>query len=226
MPELNTSSIPDLVFAFLFFIMMVTTIREVTPKVSFSNLPTATELTKLEEKSLVTFIYVGKPNKEYREMYGSNSAIQLNDQVTQNPTAVYSYLKQSQSKIKDERRNLMQVSLKADKDTKMNIISQIKEELRRADALNLSVTTKSRFSLRYYSLRREPSSAPPCVSGALFLFIPRAPIHSFPRVEEASSRGIFHGEGARFWSASYLRLRLAGSFSLQGHFHRLGSCGP
>jgi len=124
--------------------MMVTTIREVTPKVSFSNLPTATELTKLEEKSLVTFIYVGKPNKEYREMYGSNSAIQLNDQVTQNPTAVYSYLKQSQSKIKDERRNLMQVSLKADKDTKMNIISQIKEELRRADALNLSYSARKR----------------------------------------------------------------------------------
>lgn len=144
MPELNTSSLPDLVFAFLFFIMMVTTIREVTPKVSFSNLPTATELTKLEEKSLVTFIYVGKPNKEYRDMYGSNSAIQLNDQVTQNPTAVYSYLKQSQSKIKDERRNLMQVSLKADKDTKMNIISQIKEELRRADALNLSYSARKR----------------------------------------------------------------------------------
>ena len=144
MPELNTSSLPDLVFAFLFFIMMVTTIREVTPKVSFSNLPTATELTKLEEKSLGTFLYVGKPNKEYREMYGSNSAIQLNDQVTQNPTAVYSYLKQSQSKIKDERRNLMQVSLKADKDTKMNIVSQIKEELRRADALNLSYSARKR----------------------------------------------------------------------------------
>jgi len=144
MPELNTSSLPDLVFAFLFFIMMVTSIREVTPKVSFSNLPSATELTKLEEKSLVTFIYVGKPNKEYRAMYGSNSAVQLNDQVTQNPTAVYSYLKQSQSKIKDERRNLMQVSLKADKDTKMNIISQIKEELRRADALNLSYSARKR----------------------------------------------------------------------------------
>ena len=144
MPELNTSSLPDLVFAFLFFIMMVTTIREVTPKVSFSDLPTATELTKLEEKSLVTFIYVGKPNKEYREMYGSNSAIQLNDQVTQNPTAVYSYIKQAQTKIKDARRNLMQVSLKADKETKMNIISQIKEELRRADALNLSYSARNR----------------------------------------------------------------------------------
>ena len=144
MPELNTSSLPDLVFAFLFFIMMVTTIREVTPKVSFSDLPTATELTKLEEKSLVTFIYVGKPNKEYREMYGSNSAIQLNDQVTQNPTAVYSYIKQAQTKIKDARRNLMQFSLKADKETKMNIISQIKEELRRADALNLSYSARKR----------------------------------------------------------------------------------
>ena len=144
MPELNTSSLPDLVFAFLFFIMMVTTIREVTPKVSFSDLPTATELTKLEEKSLVTFLYVGKPNKEYREMYGSNSAIQLNDQVTQNPTAVYSYIKQAQTKIKDARRNLMQVSLKADKETKMNIISQIKEELRRADALNLSYSARKR----------------------------------------------------------------------------------
>ena len=142
MPELNTSSLPDLVFAFLFFIMMVTSIREVTPKVSFSNLPSATELTKLEEKSLVTFIYVGKPNKEYRAMYGSNSAIQLNDQVTQNPTAVYSYLEQAKAKLKDDRRSLMQVSLKADKETKMNIISQVKEELRRANTLNLSYSAR------------------------------------------------------------------------------------
>ena len=142
MPELNTSSLPDLVFAFLFFIMMVTSIREVTPKVSFSTLPSATELTKLEEKSLVTFIYVGKPNKEYRAMYGSNSAIQLNDQVTQNPTAVYSYLEQAKAKLKDDRRSLMQVSLKADKETKMNIISQIKEELRRANTLNLSYSAR------------------------------------------------------------------------------------
>lgn len=142
MPELNTSSLPDLVFAFLFFIMMVTTIREVTPKVSFSNLPNATELTKLEEKSLVTFIYVGKPNKEFREMYGTGSAIQLNDQVTQNPSSVYSYVKQAQSKMKADRRQKMQVSLKADKDTKMNIVSQIKEELRRAEALNLSYSAR------------------------------------------------------------------------------------
>ena len=60
MPELNTSSLPDLVFAFLFFIMMVTSMREVTLMVQF-RAPQATELQKLEKKSLVTFIYVGKP---------------------------------------------------------------------------------------------------------------------------------------------------------------------
>ena len=49
MPELNTSSLPDLVFAFLFFIMMVTSMREVTLKVQF-QLPQATELQKLEKK--------------------------------------------------------------------------------------------------------------------------------------------------------------------------------
>ena len=63
MPELNTSSLPDLVFAFLFFIMMVTSMREVTLKVVFQA-PQATELQKLEKKSLVTFIYVGKPTQE------------------------------------------------------------------------------------------------------------------------------------------------------------------
>lgn len=136
MPELNTSSLPDLVFSFLFFIMMVTSMREVTPKISYSNLPNASKLEKLEEKSLVTFIYVGKPTEAYRAQYGSNSAIQLNDQVTQSAKAVYNYVKQEQSSLGD-RSPLMQISVKADRETKMNIISEIKEELRRADALNV-----------------------------------------------------------------------------------------
>ena len=78
MPELNTSSLPDLVFAFLFFIMMVTSMREVTLKVEF-HAPQATELQKLEKKSLVTFIYVGKPTRDLRAKMGSETRIQLND---------------------------------------------------------------------------------------------------------------------------------------------------
>ena len=33
MPEMNTSSLPDLIFTILFFFMMVTTMREVTLQV-------------------------------------------------------------------------------------------------------------------------------------------------------------------------------------------------
>ena len=35
MPELNTSSLPDLIFTILFFFMIVTSMREVTLKVQF-----------------------------------------------------------------------------------------------------------------------------------------------------------------------------------------------
>ena len=55
MPELNTSSLPDLVFAFLFFIMMVTSMREVTLMVQF-RAPQATELQKLEK--IVGYIHL------------------------------------------------------------------------------------------------------------------------------------------------------------------------
>ena len=78
MPALNTSSLPDLIFTLLFFFMIVTTMREVTLKVEF-KVPQATELEKLEKKSLVTFIYVGKPTAEFRKKLGNESRIQLND---------------------------------------------------------------------------------------------------------------------------------------------------
>lgn len=142
MPELNTSSLPDLVFAFLFFIMMVTSMREVSPKISYSNLPEATELGKLEEKSLVTFIYIGKPTEAYRAQFGTSSAIQLNDQVTTDASHVYGYVKQAESKISLDKRNRMQISIKADRDTKMNIIASVKEELRKANTLNVSYSAR------------------------------------------------------------------------------------
>lgn len=142
MPELNTSSLPDLIFAFLFFIMMVTSIREVTPKVAFQKLPTATELTKLEEKSLVSFIYVGKPVPELQAQFGTAPAIQLNDQITNDASSVYAYVKQEESSIPDERRPLMTVSIKGDASTKMKIIADIKQELRRANTLNISYSAR------------------------------------------------------------------------------------
>lgn len=142
MPELNTASLPDLIFAFLFFIMMVTSIREVTAKVEYNNLPRATELTKLEEKSLVSFIYVGKPIPSLRDKFGNNSCVQINDKIIQNMSLIQDFAKQEESKIMDERKKLMTMSIKADANTKMKIINDIKQELRKADALNISYSAR------------------------------------------------------------------------------------
>ena len=130
MPELNTSSLPDLVFAFLFFIMMVTSMREVTLMVQF-RAPQATELQKLEKKSLVTFIYVGKPTQEYQAKMGSEARLQLNDKFAE-VSEIQDYIAQP----------FMTVSIKADKETKMGLITDVKQALREAYALKISYSAR------------------------------------------------------------------------------------
>lgn len=140
MPELNTSSLPDLVFAFLFFIMMVTTMREVTLKVQF-RAPQATELQKLEKKSLVTFIYVGEPTAEFRGQMGTATRLQLNDDFSE-VSAIQDYIAQEKSSMKEEDQPFMTVSIKADRETKMGIITDVKQALREAYALKISYSAR------------------------------------------------------------------------------------
>lgn len=136
MPELNTASLPDLVFAFLFFIMMVTTMREVSLKVVF-RAPQATELQKLEKKSLITFIYVGQPVQELRGQMGSETRIQLNDAFAE-VYEIQDYIAQEKSSMKEEDQPYMTVSIKADRETRMGVITDIKQALREAWALKIS----------------------------------------------------------------------------------------
>ena len=142
MPELNTSSLPDLVFSFLFFIMMVTTMREVTLKVQF-RAPQATELQKLEKKSMVTFIYVGTPMQEFKAKMGSETRLQLNDAFAE-ISEVGSYIGQEKSSMKEEDQPFMTVSIKADYDTKMGVITDLKQALREAYALKISYSARQK----------------------------------------------------------------------------------
>ena len=142
MPELNTSSLPDLIFTMLFFFMIVTTMREVTLKVQF-KVPAATELEKLEKKSLVTFIYVGKPTAEFRKKLGSESRIQLNDAYAE-VDEIQAYVTNERSSMKEEDQPFMTVSLKIDQDTKMGIVTDIKQALRQAYALKINYSARAR----------------------------------------------------------------------------------
>ncbi len=144
MPELNTSSLPDLVFAFLFFIMMVTTMREVSLKVIFRS-PQASELQKLEKKSLVTFIYIGEPTAEYKSKVGSATRIQLNDNFA-DVDEIQDYIAQEKSSMKEEDAPFMTISIKADKETQMGIITDVKQALREAYALKISYSATPRIN--------------------------------------------------------------------------------
>jgi len=142
MPKLNTSSLPDLIFSLLFFFMMVTTMREVTLKVQFKA-PQGTELEKLEKKSLVTFIYVGVPTAEFQKQLGSESRIQLNDSFAE-VSEIQDYIIGERASMKEEDQPQMTVSLKVDRDTKMGIVTDIKEALRRAYALKINYSAAKR----------------------------------------------------------------------------------
>jgi len=143
MPELNTSSLPDLVFAILFFFMMVTTMREVTLKVTF-RAPQATELQKLEKKSLVTFIYVGKPaTPELIAKLGNETRLQLNDAIAE-ISEVGAYIGQEKASMKEEDQPYMTTSIKGDLETTMGIMTDLKQALREAYALKISYSAKPR----------------------------------------------------------------------------------
>ena len=141
-PQLQTTSTADLVFAILFFFMMTTTMREVTLKVEF-RAPQATELQKLEKKSLVTFIYIGRPSRDMRAQVGSETRIQLNDQYAET-SEIQDYIAQEKSSMKEEDAPFMTVSIKADRETRMGIVSDVKQALREAYALKISYSAVNR----------------------------------------------------------------------------------
>jgi biopolymer transport protein ExbD len=116
----------------LFFFMVSTTMREVTLNIKV-KLPEATELSKLEKKSLVSYIYVGEPKPEFVKTFGLAPRIQLDDQ--------WANVDDIQDFIIKERPSMI-TSLKVDENTKMGIVADIKQELRKAAALHINYSSR------------------------------------------------------------------------------------
>ena len=142
LPPTNTASLPDLVFTILFFFMMVTSMREQTLHV-IVRMPQATEIQKLEKKSLVSFVYVGRPSGEYVAKVGSEPRLQLNDKFAE-VSEVGAYIGQEKSSMKEEDQPFMTVSIKADFETNMGLITDLKQALREAYALKISYSARKR----------------------------------------------------------------------------------
>lgn len=139
-PGISTASLPDIVFMLLFFFMVTTVMREVTLLVEI-KLPEATEVSKLKRKSLVSYIYVGKPVKALRAQYGAEPRIQLND-VYATADDIIEFVGQERDARSEEESKALTNSIKADMTVKMGIVTDIKQELRKAQSYKINYSTR------------------------------------------------------------------------------------
>lgn len=141
-PEISTASLPDIIFMLLFFFMVVTVMKDSSLKVKVT-VPDATELEKLERKSLVHYIYVGSPLPQFQDQYGTAPRIQLNDQfaiVDDIPL----FLEQEKIKVNEKERDFITTSLRVDREATMGIVSDVKTILRKSNQLRLNYSARLR----------------------------------------------------------------------------------
>lgn len=128
--NIPTSALPDIIFMLLFFFMVTTVLREQDILVE-QKLPQASQLQKLQKKTLISYIYIGKPKNT--GMYGVEPRVQANDALL-DTKAIVQWVNQERDLLAEADRGLITISMKSDRDVKMGPISDVQTELREADA--------------------------------------------------------------------------------------------
>jgi len=141
--DIPTAALPDIIFMLLFFFMVTTKMRETDIMVK-QQLPKATQLTKIERKSLVSYIYIGEPKNT--SLYGEEPKIQTND-VFVDPSEIVQFVSQEKDKLSEVERDQITMSMKVDIDVKMGIISDVQQELREANARKVLYSSSKRVDL-------------------------------------------------------------------------------
>ena len=140
MPAITSSSLSDIVFMLLFFFMVTTQMRETENKVSV-NVPEASEVVKLERKDLNSYINIGTPIRALQAQYGTEPRIQLNDSF-KTTTDIRDFIAAERDSKSEADRQFMTVSIRADQDVRMGIVSDVKQELRRCSALKIMLSAR------------------------------------------------------------------------------------
>ena len=141
-PAVSTASLPDIIFMLLFFFMMVTVLRDSDLKLDV-NTPEATQLTKLDEKSLVNYIYVGRPKAQYADVYGTSPRIQLGDKIS-TVADIPLFLEQHKVKLPEAKRSRITSSLRVDGEVTMGIVQDVKTKLRKSNQLKINYSAGNR----------------------------------------------------------------------------------
>ena len=139
-PAMTSSSLSDIVFMLLFFFMVSTQMRETENKVMV-KIPEASEVVKLERKDLNSYINIGTPIKSLQAQYGTDARIQLNDSF-KTTDDIRDFIAAERDSKSEADRQFMTVSIRADQDVRMGIITDVKQELRRCSALKIMYSAR------------------------------------------------------------------------------------
>ena len=138
-PELATTSLPDIIFMLIFFFMVTTSMRKAEVLVE-QKMPSASEVKKLENKSLVSYINIGAPKPHLQATHGTATRIQLNDKYAE-VDEILEFIASERDKRSENDQKLMTTALKIDENVRMGLVTDVKQALRRCGALRISYTT-------------------------------------------------------------------------------------
>ncbi len=148
---INTASLPDIVFMLLFFFMVTTVMRKTEVQVSVT-LPGASQVKKLEKKSLISYIYIGRPLQHLQSVYGIEPMIQMNDKLINEEgvpsESVKDFVLFEREKLDEVDKNMMTVSLRIDQNIPMGKVDDVKKALRMANALKINYSARKFDPLR------------------------------------------------------------------------------
>jgi biopolymer transport protein ExbD len=136
-PQVSTGSLSDLVFILLFFFMVISTMRESQLLVKVVT-PRATEVHKIERKSLVSNIYIGPPLNTHA--LGTSPRIQLNDQIS-DINEIQAFILAEREARNEADVPFLTTSLRVDRTVRMRIVTEVKQELRQVGAFRLNYST-------------------------------------------------------------------------------------
>ncbi len=132
--DIPMAAMPDIIFMLLIFFMVTTVLREVTLQVQV-DYTRAENIEKIEQKRLVSYIYVG-PEKLSGNQLGETK-IQIDDSIIEDVSAVRRLM---YDKLREEPRLI--VSLRVHDEAEFGIVTDIQEELREAGTLRINYSTQ------------------------------------------------------------------------------------
>ena len=139
LPKISTWSMPDVVFMILFFFMVITHFRSSELKIKIKVPSGITEAKKLEKKSLVSYVYIGQPQLQYQKLFGTEPRLQLNDAIAK-LSDIQDFIEKERAARPESDVPFLTTSLKIDENTKMGIVTDVKQELRKSNALKIMYT--------------------------------------------------------------------------------------